>query len=62
MMKTKFLTYAEIPYFEKEYILTVANVKNIEELPLEDINGMFEGFAEYEKQKVNEEYEDGWVM
>lgn len=56
-------TYEEIPLEIKEYVLTVAGFKEqpIEILPLWEINEYFTGMYEHEKQKLREEWEDGWV-
>ena len=39
----------------------VANVKDIMEIPLEDINIYLESLGDYEKS-IRDEYEDGWVL
>jgi hypothetical protein len=56
--------YEDIPLEVKEYVLTVAGFKGqaIEILPLWEINDYFVGLYEYEKQKLREEYQDGWVL
>lgn len=54
-------TYAEIPVLTKEYMEVVANVKDITQIPLDDINSYLQGLTAYHKQ-VLEEYGDGWVL
>lgn len=56
--------YEDIPLEVKEYVLTVAGFKGqtIEILPLWEINEYFTGLYEFEKQKLREEYQDGWVL
>lgn len=51
-------TYAEIPIFTKEYIQTVANVKDIDQVSLDDINGFLTGLQEY--AKMSNENNEGW--
>lgn len=61
-MKTApFKTYDEIPTLTKEYIVYVAGIDKLEELPLEDINGFMLMIYDAEKQK-RDEWEDGWVL
>jgi hypothetical protein len=57
MTKTFYKTYADIPVFTKEYIEIVADVKNVMEIPLEDINSFLQGLADFHK-KVSDEYDD----
>ena len=54
-------TYTEIPLAMKKYMTDVANVKDIMEIPLEDINIYLESLGDYEKS-IRVEYEDGWVL
>lgn len=54
-------TYEEIPLLIKEYIQTVAETKNIMEIPLVDINEFLTGLKEYDKMVLSE-YDDGWVL
>ena len=60
MMKM-YKTYMEIPLAMKEYMTTVANVKDIMEISLEDINIYLESLGDYEKS-IRAEYEEGWVL
>ena len=53
-------TYEEIPVIIREYIITVANAKTIQEIPLEDINGFLTGLQEYDKMVA--ENDGGWVI
>lgn len=55
-------TYAEIPVLVKEYIMTVADTKDIKELQLEDINSFLTGLEEYDKMVLSEYDEGGWVL
>ena len=45
----KYSTYEEIPVSVESYIISVADVKMLEQLPLEDINSFLNGLEEYEK-------------
>jgi hypothetical protein len=54
-------TYEEIPLLIKEYIQTVADTKDIIEIPLDDINGFLTGLREYDKIVLSE-YDGGWVL
>ena len=53
-------TYDEIPLLIKEYIVTVAEAKTIQEIPLVDINDFLTGLQEYDKITV--ENDGGWVI
>ncbi len=59
-MRKPYETYAEIPVLMRDYLLTVAEKKNIMDIPLEDINGYIRGLDEYYKWR-DEEYFEGWV-
>ena len=59
-MRKPYETYAEIPVLMRDYLLTVAEKKNIMDIPLEDINGYLRGLDEYYKWR-DEEYFEGWV-
>ena len=59
-MRKPYITYNEIPQLMREYILTVAEKRDIMEIPIEDINSYLEGLhAFYRTQK--EEYSEGWI-
>ena len=45
----KYSTYEEIPFSVESYIITVADVKALEQVPLEDINSFLNGLEEYDK-------------
>ena len=61
-MKTApFKTYDDIPALTKEYVVYVAGEKNVEDIPLDDINGFMVMIYEAEAKK-REEWEDGWVL
>jgi len=61
-MKTApFKTYADIPQLTREYIVYVAGEKELEKIPLDDINGFMLMLYEAEAKK-REEWEDGWVV
>lgn len=59
-MRKPYITYTEIPQLMREYILTVAHAKEIEEIPLPVINDFFEGLHEFYKTQ-KEEYSEGWI-
>ncbi len=59
-MRKPYETYAEIPVLMRDYLLTVAEKRNIMDIPLEDINGYLRGLDEYYKWR-DEEYFEGWV-
>lgn len=59
-MRNRYIAYNEIPPLMKEYLLTVADRRDIMEIPIEDINDYLEGLHEYYKTKP-EEYSEGWV-
>jgi hypothetical protein len=59
-MRKPYESYAEIPVLMRDYLLTVAEKKNIMDIPLEDINGYIRGLDEYYKWR-DEEYFEGWV-
>lgn len=59
-MRKPYREYAEIPVLMRDYLLTVAEKKNIMDIPLEDINGYLHGLDEYYKWR-DEEYFEGWV-
>jgi hypothetical protein len=59
-MRKNYQTYDEIPALMREYVLTVADRKVIEEIPLEEINMFLQGLHQYYKNK-EETYEDGWA-
>jgi hypothetical protein len=45
----KYSTYEEIPVSVESYIMSVADVKMLEQVPLEDINSFLNGLEEYDK-------------
>jgi len=45
----KYSTYEEIPISVESYIITVADVKALEQVPLEDINSLLNGLEELDK-------------
>jgi len=45
----KYSSYKEIPDTIESYIITVADVKMLEQVPLEDINSFLNGLEEYDK-------------
>ena len=51
-----FKTYEDIPPPTKEYILTVADAKTVEEIPLEDINGFLQ-MLELRDREILREYD-----
>lgn len=61
-MKTApFATYDDIPALTREYIVYVSDEKNIENVPLKDINGFMLMIYEAEAMK-RAEWDDGWVL
>lgn len=60
----RFFDYEEIPQLTKEYILTVADVNQIEQIPLEEINDFLAGLYQFKGMTVEQAdmYEDGWVL
>lgn len=61
-MKTApFKTYEDIPPLTREYIVYVAGEKELEKIPLDDINGFMLMLYDAEKIK-RDEWEDGWVL
>lgn len=61
MKQAPFKSYEEIPALTKEYVVYVADEKDIEKIPLDDINGFMLMMYEVESKK-REEWEDGWVL
>ena len=59
-MSIFYKTYDEIPVMVKEYIVTVAQAKTIQEVPLADINSFLTGLQEYDK--ITMENDGGWVI
>jgi hypothetical protein len=59
-MRKHYCSYLEIPQLMREYILTVAEKKNIAEIPLEDINSYLDGLHSYYATK-KEEFSEGWI-
>jgi len=59
-MRKPYITYNEIPQLMREYLLTVAEKRDIMEIPIEDINSYLEGLHEHYKTE-QEEYSEGWV-
>jgi hypothetical protein len=45
----KYTTYEEIPVTVESYIISVAAVRALEQVPLEDINSFLNGLEEYDK-------------
>jgi hypothetical protein len=60
LMSIFYKTYDEIPVMVKEYIVTVAQAKTIQEVPLSDINSFLTGLQEYDKMTA--ENDGGWVL
>ena len=59
-MRKPYISYNEIPQLMREYFLTVAEKRDIMEIPIEDINSYLEGLHEHYKTE-QEEYSEGWV-
>lgn len=61
---TPFFAYEEIPQLTKEYILTVADANQIEQIPLEEINDFLAGLYQFKGMTIEQAdmYEDGWVL
>lgn len=59
-MRKPYITYNEIPQLMREYLLTVAEKRDIMDIPIEDINSYLEGLHEHYKTE-QEEYSEGWV-
>lgn len=59
-MRNRYRTYNEIPQLMREYLLTVAEKRDIMEIPIEDINSYLEGLHSYYTTQ-KEEYSEGWV-
>jgi hypothetical protein len=59
-MRKPYISYNEIPQLMREYLLTVAEKRDIMEIPIEDINSYLEGLHEHYKTE-QEEYSEGWV-
>lgn len=55
-MFVPFKSYEDIPPLTKEYVVYVADTKSIEEVSLDDINGLVLMLSEDEVQ------EEGWVQ
>jgi len=67
MDKVEYSSYNEIPPLIKDMIRTVSGERNIEKLPLEDINGFIQGVLDFDADKVDILYEaedetDGWAL
>jgi hypothetical protein len=61
MKVAPFATYDEIPVLTREYIVYVTGEKELETVPLDDINSFMLMIYDAEKQK-RDEWEDGWVL
>ena len=59
-MRKPYVSYMEIPQLMREYILTVAEKRDIMEIPIEDINSYREGLHAYYKT-TKEEYSEGRI-
>ena len=59
-MRKPYITYNEIPQLMREYLLTVAEKRDIMEIPIEDINSYLEGLHSY-YQTQKEEYSEGRI-
>jgi hypothetical protein len=59
-MRKPYITYNEIPQLMREYLLTVAEKRDIMEIPIEDINSYLEGLHTYYSAQ-KEEYSEGWI-
>lgn len=59
-MRKRYQNYEEIPQLMREYVLTVADKRDLMDIPLEEINSFLDGLhAYYATQK--EEYSEGWI-
>ena len=59
-MRKPYRSYSEIPLLIQDYVLTVAEKRDIMDIPLEDINSYLEGLHSYYATQ-KEEYSEGWV-
>lgn len=59
-MRKPYRSYNEIPQLMREYLQTVAEKRDIMEIPIEDINSYLDGLHSYYETK-KEEYSEGWV-
>lgn len=60
----EFKTYDEMPEWLIDYVVTVASVEKIEQVPIMDINNLIYAIEDYENRAFKErmkEFEDGWV-
>lgn len=59
-MRKPYRSYSEIPLLIQDYVLTVAEKRDIMDIPLEDINSYLDGLHSYYATQ-KEEYSEGWV-
>ncbi len=59
-MRNQYVNYEQIPGLVREYVLTDADRKHIEDIPLSDINSFLEGLHQFYKTQ-KEEHSEGWV-
>ena len=59
-MRNRYENYEQIPGLVREYVLTVADRKVIEDIPLTDINSFLEGLDQFYSTR-KEEHSEGWV-
>jgi hypothetical protein len=59
-MRKPYVSYMEIAPLMREYILTVADKRDIMEVTLEDINSYLAGLHTFYKTQ-KEEYSEGWI-
>ena len=50
MPRYNYKKYSEIPAYMRDYLLSVSNSDNIEDVSLEDINGFLNGLEEWERE------------
>ena len=61
-MRNRYIVYNEIPPLMKEYLLTVAEKRDIMEIPIEDINSYLDGLHEYYKSLKKAGFSESWIM
>jgi len=60
----EFKTYDEMPAWLIDYVVTVASVEKIEQVPIIDINNFIFALEDYENRAFAErmkEFEHGWI-
>jgi len=50
MPRYNYKKHSEIPTYMRDYLLSVSNSDNIENVSLEDINGFLNGLEEWERE------------